>query len=908
MRLEQGDKSVQDYYGDLQKGLMRCSIVEGNEDSICRFYSGLRREIQDIVDFKEFNSVGQLFQFAMLAEKELQGRQQHKTRSNFGASYAPKTTTSAPPSSARVPPLLPPAQAAGKPSLQVPAKKSDSAPSSGRTSSIQCHRCHGLGHVKKDCPSQRAYIATDDGYISASDVDEDDDTSAVSGDDNMYDANALGGAATAGFRNIIVQRVLSTQLEQSERQQRHNLFQTLFVINNRRAHVIIDGGSCNNLVSLDLVKKLGLATRSRPHPYHIQWFNDSGKVKVTQTVRMHFSIGIYTDFADCDVVPMEACSLLLGRPSEYDNDARHHGRSNKYTFMHQGKKITLLPLTPAEIVQAEKDRAESAKNEPHVKPENQQAIKLKAPVMLATKSDLSGLHDDDTCCYALICKDALFSIDDIASTFPAPVTNLLQEFRVVFPSEIPPGLPPIRGIEHQIDLIPGASLPNRAAYRANPEETKEIQRQVQDLLDRGYVRESLSPCSVPVILVPKKDGSWRMCVDCRAINNITIRYRHPIPRLDDMLDELSGSKIFSKVDLRSGYHQIRMKLGDEWKTAFKTKFGLYEWLVMPFGLTNAPSTFMRLMNEVLRPFIGKFVVVYFDDILIYSTCLSEHLDHLRAVFDALRAARLFGNLEKCTFCTERVSFLGYVVTPQGIEVDEAKVHAIQSWPTPSTVTQVRSFLGLAGFYRRFVKDFSTIAAPLHELTKKGVSFHWGQPQEDSFALLKDKLTHAPLLQLPDFGKTFELECDASGVGIGAVLMQGSKPVAYFSEKLHGPVLNYSTYDKELYALIRSLEMWQHYLWPKEFVIHSDHESLKHLRCQTNLNRRHAKWVEFLESFPYIIKHKKGNDNVIADALSLRYAMLSQLDYRIFGLETIKGQYARDDDFKDVLLNCKEGRT
>ena len=206
---------------------------------------------------------------------------------------------------------------------------------------------------------------------------------------------------------------------------------------------------------------------------------------------------------------------------------------------------------------------------------------------------------------------------------------------------------------------------------------------------------------------------------------------------------------------------------------------------MPFGLTNAPSTFMRLMNEVLCAFIGKFVVVYYDDILIYNKS-DEHLDHLHAIFDALRDACLFGNLEKCTFCTDRVSFLGYVVTPQGIEVDQAKVEAIQGRPIPKTITQVRSFLGLAGFYRHFVKDFSTIAAPLNELTKKGVPFVWGKVQENSFNMLKDKLTHAPLLQLPDFNKTFELECDASGIGLGGVLLQEGKPVAYFSEKLSGP--------------------------------------------------------------------------------------------------------------------------
>jgi hypothetical protein len=252
-------------------------------------------------------------------------------------------------------------------------------------------------------------------------------------------------------------------------------------------------------------------------------------------------------------------------------------------------------------------------------------------------------------------------------------------------------------------------------------------------------------------------------------------------------------------------------------------------------------------------------------------------------------------------------FLGYVVTPQGIEVDSSKVEAIQDWPTPTTVTQIRSFLGLARFYRRFVCDFSSIAAPLHELTKKGVSFCLGPPQEEAFNTLKDKLTHAPLLQLPDFQKVFELECDASGIGLGAILLQEGKPVAYFSEKLSSASLRYSTYDKELYALVRTLQTWLHYLWPREFIIHYDHEALKHIHTQTNLNRHHASWVEFIESFSYIIKHKNGKENVIADALSRRYTMLSHLEFRIFGLQTVKDHYVDDADFKDFYVHCKDGK-
>jgi hypothetical protein len=348
-------------------------------------------------------------------------------------------------------------------------------------------------------------------------------------------------------------------------------------------------------------------------------------------------------------------------------------------------------------------------------------------------------------------------------------------------------------------------------------------------MSKGYVRESMSPCVVPVLLVPKKDGTWRMYVDCRAINNITVKYRHPIPRLDDILDELHGSCIFSKIDLKSGYHQIRIKEGDEWKTAFKTKYELYEWLDMSFGLTNAPSTFMRLMNHVLRAFIGKFVVVYFDDILIYSKDLNEHIEHLKYVFDVLKCEKLYANFKKCNFCMEKVVFLGYVVGTTGIEVDEEKVKAIKEWPTPKSITEVRSFYGLASFYRRFVKDFSTLAAPLIEVIKKNVGFHWGADQENAFATIKDRFCSALVLALPDFNKIFEIECDALGIGIGAVLMQDRQPIAFFSEKLSGASLKYPTYDKELYALVRALETWQHYLWPREFVIHTDHESLKHLK-------------------------------------------------------------------------------
>ncbi|KAL4011199.1 hypothetical protein IC575_028248 [Cucumis melo] len=325
-----------------------------------------------------------------------------------------------------------------------------------------------------------------------------------------------------------------------------------------------------------------------------------------------------------------------------------------------------------------------------------------------------------------------------------------------------------------------------------------------------------------------------------------------------------------------------MHVGDEWKTAFKTKFGLCEWLVMPFGLTNAPSTFMRLMNHFFREYIGKFVVVYFDDILVYSKGLNDHILHVKTNLLKLREEK-------------------FMPTSKSVK-------AIQEWPIPTNASEVRSFHGLASFYRRFVKDFSSIASPLTELVKKHVKFEWKEKQENAFNELKEKLIKAPCLALPNFDKSFEIECDANGIGIGAILMQEKQPIMFFSETLNGAQLNYLTYDKELHALVKALKVWQHYLWPKEFVIHTDHESLKHLKGQTKLNKRHAKWVEFIETFPYVIHYKKGKDNVVADALSRRYALFSSLSAKVLGFKHMIELYkVEKSKFYDVYAQCLEGK-
>ncbi|KAJ0883873.1 putative nucleotidyltransferase, Ribonuclease H [Helianthus annuus] len=443
---------------------------------------------------------------------------------------------------------------------------------------------------------------------------------------------------------------------------------------------------------------------------------------------------------------------------------------------------------------------------------------------------------------------------------------VVRDYPEVFPEELP-GLPPHRQVEFQIELAPGAAPIARAPYRLAPAELKELSTQLQELLDKGFIRPSSSPWGAPVLFVKKKDGTFRMCIDYRELNKVTIKNRYPLPRIDDLFDQLQGSSYYSKIDLRSGYHQLRVRNEDISKTAFRTRYGHYEFLVMPFGMTNAPAVFMDLMNRVCKPYLDKFVIVFIDDILIYSKSQEEHERHLRLILELLRNEKLYAKFSKCDFWLREVHFLGHVVNKDGIHVNPAKIDSIKNWPTPKTPTEVRQFLGLAGYYRRFIKGFSKIAQPLTTLTQKGIAYKWNEAQESAFQRLKDNLCSAPILSLPEGTDDFVVYCDASIHGLGCVLMQREKVIAYASRQLKTHERNYTTHDLELGAVIFALKIWRHYLYGTKCTIYTDHRSLEHIFRQKELNMRQRRWVELLNDYECAIKYHPVKANVVADALS-----------------------------------------
>ncbi|KAL0551536.1 hypothetical protein IC582_010625 [Cucumis melo] len=420
---------------------------------------------------------------------------------------------------------------------------------------------------------------------------------------------------------------------------------------------------------------------------------------------------------------------------------------------------------------------------------------------------------------------------------------VVRDYSDVFLEELP-GLPPQREIDFTIELEPGTVPISRAPYRMAPAELKELKMQLQEFLDKGFIWSSVSPWGAPVLFVKKKDGSMRLCIDYRELNKVTVKNKYPMPRIDDLFDQLQRATTFSKIDLRLEYHELRIKDSDVPKTTFRSRYGHYEFIVMSFGLTNAPAVFMDLMNKVSREFLDTFVIVFIDDVLIYSKTEAEHEEHLRMV-----------------------SFLGHVVSKAGVSVDPAKIEAVTNWPRPSTVSEIRSFLGLVGYYRWFVENFSRIATPLTQLTRKRAPFVWSKDCEDSFQNLKQKLVTALILTVPDGSGSFVIYSDASKKGLGCVLMQQGKVVAYASRQVKSHEQNYPTHDLELAAIVFAVKIWRHYLYGEKIQIFTNQKSLKYFFTQKKLNMRQRRWLELVKDYDCEILYHPDKANMVVDALS-----------------------------------------
>jgi hypothetical protein len=458
---------------------------------------------------------------------------------------------------------------------------------------------------------------------------------------------------------------------------------------------------------------------------------------------------------------------------------------------------------------------------------------------------------------------------------PGWLQPVLEQYKDVLNADGHMSLPPSREEDHRIELVPGAKPIKCRSYPLSPKHQDTLKRTLDDLLKRGHISPSKSPWAAPVHFVPKKDGSFRMVVDYRRLNEVTVKNSAPIPLAQDLFNRLRGSVVYTKLDLKSGYNQLLVHASDREKTAFNSYFGHHEFNVMPFGLTNAPATFVTLMTRVLKEYINQFVICFVDDILIYSKSMDEHVIHVAKVLETLQRNQLYVNPDKCEWGVDKVSFLGHVVSAKGIAVDGSKIEAIQGWPVPKNVAELRSFLGLAGYYRAYVPHYSQVAADLTCLTGKSQSWVWGESQERAFRRLKELLSSAPVLVVPDMDQPFVIHTDASDFAVGAMLEQnqggGLQPIAYLSKKLNPAQCNYSTYEKELLAIVEALKEWKHYLLGSKHRIRivCDHQPLKSLLNQQVLSARVARWIDFIQLFYLRIEHKPGQQNAAADGLSRR---------------------------------------
>ena len=654
--------------------------------------------------------------------------------------------------------------------------------------------------------------------------------------------------------------------------------QTSCLVDSGASRNFLDATFLNNLLPDESIKLFNIKNRVR---------QADGQLSLSTTsISTPFNVNGFSDYGTFVVTNLPNTDVILGKPwlSKHNPniDWRHH-----VITMHDGTTIRAQSTTsrPPTLHLLNATRMTRLLRK-HAQLENVYVCCVR------TTSDPESDFNQSSSSPGLIdlCQQAYYEIDELTSDQDAAWTQALHQIlcdhvEIVKP---PTSLPPERKWDHSIELLPDAKPPKQKCYRMSPAETADLEKQIKQMLNNGWIRPSTSPFGAPVLMVKKKNGEYRACIDYRQLNALTKKNVYPIPRIDEMIDNLQGASCFSSLDLYKGYHQCRLKSTDGTieRTAFKTRWGLFEYLVLPFGLCNAPATFMAMMNDVLRPYLDKFVLCYLDDILIYSKNPDEHLKHIRLVLDALSRHQLHLQLKKCSFGKTQVLFLGHIISAQGVSVDPKKIEAVQQWPVPTNLKEIRAFLGFTNYYRRFVRNYSKIAAPILALTKTTSedAGQWNAAAQKAFEDLKAALTSAPTLVLPRIGtnERFTLYTDASGFAIGAVLLQdhgnGLQPVSYHARRLQQREANYPIHEKELLAVVDAIKTFRCYLEGcAKITVITDHDTLRHFMKQKDLSGRRARWSEYLAPYTSYMEiiYRKGSVNQ-ADALSRRPDLEKQL--------------------------------
>ena len=669
-------------------------------------------------------------------------------------------------------------------------------------------------------------------------------------------------------------------------------------VRNMGVSCLIDSGASHNFISLSAAKALGLAlVPVSNHPgVHVA---NGHLLPITQCCELQLNLSGFKSNLVLDVVPGLHHEIVLGltwlsnanpliswSDRTLQLEKPNGTRVTIVSTVGDSKPLELTPESTGEVAGAPLPTV----NQPEMLTAKQLDRMLKkcpkTEVFLAfvSKSDKSPVEINFINKKLMLkgytvpssMKESGVEVDpsfeSILESIDVPtVRDVVRAYGDRFPADLP-GLPPHReGYDINIDTVEGSKPFYCPMGRYSPLQLDEMKKQIDYLLDRGLIKPSQSPYGAAVLFAPKKDGALRMCIDYRALNKQTIKTRFPLPHHDEHLAILGGNKFFSKLDLRSGYWQLRIADKDTHKTAFRTRYGQFEWLVMPFGLTGAPGYFSALVTDLLRPFLDISVIIFIDDVLVFSKTESAHCRHLQEVLQRFRDVNLFCKLSKCSFAQSGVEFLGHWVDRQGISPLHSTASAIATYPRPNNLKELQQFLGLAQWYRKFVPSYSVIAVPLTDLTRKDRPWVWSKECEKAFLTLRSALHSRPLLAHPDNKLPFVVFTDASVVGLGGVLCQGFgrglQPITFESKKLSRSERNYTIHDLELLAVVHCLRKWHHYLEGVHFTVKTDNAAITHIFTQVSLNTRQTRWMATLQAFSFDIVHVKGLHNEVADALS-----------------------------------------